>query len=70
MHFHTDRAAHTTAFDRPVMDHMDHWLERKIAQTANAPTMQTQSDDPHFYRRVLYRLSYTPLPFYTTKWQR
>ena len=24
--------------------------------------MQDQSDDPNFYRRVLYHLSYVPLP--------
>ena len=28
MHFPTDRTAHTTAFDEPVVDH---WLERTIA---------------------------------------
>ena len=31
MHFSIDRTVHTTAFDKPVVDH---WLERKIAQTA------------------------------------
>ena len=30
MHFSIDRTVHTTAFDKPVVDH---WLERKIAQT-------------------------------------
>ena len=34
MHFSTDRAAHTTAFDGPVVDH---WLKPKIAQTHKAP---------------------------------
>ena len=33
MHFSIDRTVHTTAFDKPVVDH---WLERKIAQTASA----------------------------------
>ena len=28
MHFSIDRTVHTTAFDKPVVDH---WLERKIA---------------------------------------
>ena len=55
MHFPTDKIAHNTAIDGPVVDH---WLEWKIAQTVNAPTMQAQSDDPNLYRRVLYRLSY------------
>ena len=39
----------------------DHWLERKITQTANAPTMQdrsTMQDDPNLYSWVLYHLSY------------
>ena len=29
MHFSIDRTVHTTAFDKPVVDH---WLERKIAK--------------------------------------
>ena len=29
MHHPTDRIAHTTAFDTPVVEH---WLEREIAQ--------------------------------------
>ena len=40
MHFPTDRTAHTTTFDGPVMDH---WLEWKIAQIANTSTMQDRS---------------------------
>ena len=51
----TDRQVHTTAFDGPVVDH---WLERKIAQT----TKQDQSamqEHPNLYSRVLYHLSYT-----------
>ena len=40
MHFPTARTAHTTAFEGPVVDH---WMEWKIAQTANASTMQDRS---------------------------
>ena len=32
MHFPTDRTAHTTTFDGQLVDH---WLEQKVAQTAN-----------------------------------
>ena len=44
MHFSIDRTVHTTAFDKPVVDH---WLERKIAQTAagtasKADTLSTE----------------------------
>ena len=46
MHFPTDKTEYTTAFDGPVVDY---WLERKIAQTANAPTMQAQLGDPTVY---------------------
>ena len=61
MHFPIDRTANTTAFDAPVVDH---WFERKIAQTANAPTMQAWlDDDPNIYKRLLYRLSYAPSPY-------
>ena len=35
MQFSIDRTVHTTAFDKPVVDH---WLERKIAQTAAGST--------------------------------
>ena len=55
MHLPTDRTSHTTTFDGPVADH---WLEWKIAQTANAPAMHARSDDPNLYRQVHYRLSY------------
>ena len=51
-----------TAFDGPVVDH---WFEGKMVQTANASTVQDQStmqEDPNVYSRVLYRLSYDPLP--------
>ena len=62
MDFPTDRTAHTVAFDDPVVDH---WLERKIAQTANRSTMQDYSamqEDSNLYVRVLYHLSYVPVP--------
>ena len=55
MHFPTDRTAHTTAFYGPVVDH---WLEQKIAQTANVCAVPDRSDDPNLYRWVLYRLNY------------
>ena len=60
MHFPTDRTVHTIAFDGQVVDR---GLERKIAQTANAPGIQVRSDDPNLYMRVLYHLSYVPLAF-------
>ena len=63
MHFPTDKAAHTIAFDGPFV----HGLERKIAQTANAFAMQdksTMQEDPNLYRWVLYNLSYVPLLIY------
>ena len=44
MHFPIDRRAHIIAFEGPVLDY---WLEKKRAQTANAPIMQVQSDDPN-----------------------
>ena len=42
MHFSIDRTVHTTAFDKPVVDH---WMERKIAQTAAGSTEKDRSDD-------------------------
>ena len=42
MHFSIDRTVHTMAFDKPVVDH---WLERKIAQTAAGSTEKDRSDD-------------------------
>ena len=60
MDYPTDRTAHTTAFIGPVVDH---WLERKIAQTGNASAMQDRSamqEDLNLYSQVLYRLSYFP----------
>ena len=54
-----DRTVHTTAFDKRVVDH---WLERKIAQTAAGSTEKDRSDDRPLQRRARYRLSYIPLP--------
>ena len=54
MHFSIDRTVHTTAFDKPVVDH---WLEQKIAETAAGSTEKDRSDD-----RPFQRLSYIPLP--------
>ena len=59
MHFSIDRTVHTTAFDKPVVDH---WLERKIAQTAAGSTEKDRSDDRPLQMRARYRLSYIPLP--------
>ena len=61
MHFSIDRTVHTTAFDKPVVDH---WLERKIAQTAAGSTEKDRSDDRPLQRRARYRLSYVPLTRY------
>ena len=63
MHFSIDRTVHTTAFDKPVVDH---WLERKIAQTAAGSTEKDRSDDRPLQRRACYRLSYIPLPDYAS----
>ena len=49
MHFSIDRTVHTTAFDKPVVDH---WLERKIAQTAAGSTEKDRSDDRPIQRRA------------------
>ena len=57
MHFPTDKATDTTAFDGRVVDH---WLERKIAQNANAFDVQNRSDDPNLCRWELYPGSPTP----------
>ena len=59
MHFSIDRTVHTTAFDKPVVDH---WLERKIAQTAAGSTEKDRSDDRPLQMQTRYRLSYIPLP--------
>ena len=55
MHFSIDRTVHNTACDKPVVDH---WLERKIAQTAAGSTEKDRSDDRPLQRRGRYRLSY------------
>ena len=58
MHFSIDRTVHTTAFDKPVVDH---WLEQKRTQTAAGSTEKDRSDDRPLQRRACYRLSYIPL---------
>ena len=53
MYFPTDRTTQPTALDGPIVDH---WLEWKIAQNANAPAVQDRSamqEDPNLYSRVL-----------------
>ena len=55
MHFSIDRTVHTTAFDKPVVDH---WLKRKITQTAAGSTEKDRSDDQTLQRRARYQLSY------------
>ena len=55
MHFSIDRTVHTTAFDKPVVDH---WLEQKIAQTAAGSTEKDRSDDrPLQSHKYLYQQS-------------
>ena len=54
MHVSIDRTVHTTAFDKPVVDH---WLERKIAQTAAGSTEKYRSDDRPLQRRARYPLA-------------
>ena len=64
MHFPTDRSAYTPTFDGPIVYH---WLEHKIAQTANASAMQNPSAmqaDQNLYSRVLYHLTYIAPLFY------
>ena len=60
MHFSIDRAVHTTAFDKPVADH---WLERKIAQTAAGSTEKDRSDltleSIHYFYLRKYGLTVT-----------
>ena len=61
MHIPTNRTAHTTAVGGSAVDHC---VERKTAQTANASAIQDRSamqEDPTLYSRVLYHLSYVPL---------
>ena len=59
MHFSIDRTVHTTAFDKPVVDH---WLERKIAQTAAGSTEKDRSDDRPLQRRACSVLKILPSP--------
>ena len=47
MHFPTDSAAQTTAFDGPVVDH---WLEEKITQISVASIVQGRHDDWNLHR--------------------
>ena len=56
MHFSIDRTVHTTAFDKPVVDH---WLERKIAQTAAGPTEKDRSDDRCLLSSSLFQSQFT-----------
>ena len=53
MHHPTDRIAHTTAFDTPVVEH---WLEREIAQWVHP--MKNRSDDPSHHERTFLPRSY------------
>ena len=52
----TDRIAHTTAFDIPVVEH---WLEREIAQWVHP--MKDRPDDPLHHERTLLPWSYISL---------
>ena len=56
MHHPTDRIAHTTAFNTPVVEH---WLEREIAQWVHH--MKDRSDDPSHHERTLLPQSYISL---------
>ena len=56
MHHPTDRIAHTTAFNTPVVEH---WLEREIVQWVH--TMKDRSDDPSHHERMLLPWSYISL---------
>ena len=51
MHNRTDRIAHTTAFDTPVVEH---WLERDIAQWVHP--MKDRSEDPSCHEPTLLPL--------------
>ena len=62
MYFPTDRTAHTRVFGGLVVDH---WLEQKVAQTANDSAMQDRTamqEDQNLYSWMLYHLSYVPPP--------
>ena len=58
MHFSIDRTVHTTAFDKPVVDHC---LEREIAEWVHP--MKDRSDDPSHYEGTLLPRSYISLPY-------
>ena len=62
MYFPIDRIAHTTAFDGPVMDH---WLEQKIAQNANAGSIHHAGGSKPLQQSDL-RLSYVS-PLYLSR---
>ena len=64
VHLPTDRIAHMIIFDRPVVDH---WLEWKISEIADAPDVQSRLDDQNLNRRVLYWLSYILLPLLVSR---
>ena len=53
MHHPTDRIAHTTTFDTPVVEH---WLKREIAQWVHP--MKERSDDSSHHERTLLPRSY------------
>ena len=54
MHFSIDRTVHTTAFDKPVVDH---WLERKIFRKTylKSEASPTKKEDIRQYN-ILYCL--------------
>ena len=56
MYHPTDRAAHTTAFVTPVVEH---WLERAITQWVHP--MKDRSDNPSHHERTLLPRSYISL---------
>ena len=56
MHHPTNRIAHITAFDTPVVEH---WLEREIAQCVHG--MKDRSDGPSHHERTLLPRSYISL---------
>ena len=53
MHHPTDRIIHTTAFVKPVVEHL---LEREIAQWVHP--MKDRSNDPSHHERTLLPWSY------------
>ena len=64
MHYSIDRTVHTTAFDKPVVDH---WLERKIKCYQMLKCILSQSTDPLtkiYFKIYTFDLSY--ITIYTT----